>query len=416
MTGQQQDKLLRLLQNEVQILNWTTTKVYNINALVIVNNSLYRANVTHTSDVSSFVTDISKWDLVHSEVSAASMYEQGNDTELPLTSAGTFYKITSMGTGKDSGVDLVKPDPTTNDRIDVGAKGAGTYRVSGVLELNIEPHKVITLAVFKNGIQVDSITAGCKTQHPPWKLASTATPIYSTIESGVISDLDTVNATYLVMDELNDTPGFILDIDFNTPARHSILQFWGRYDGQTIHAVELQIRNFTKTISYVSVGANDYVCYTPHTSSATDQPEVGANWQDYWALVGTAGAYGAWVTATVYESGYEDLRAATKDLPHASGEENDYYKEFNLPTGATWDDYNDGSKHTMRFVHITDGANTHNLYIDKLQMRDYFVSNDIHVDGILELVAGDYVDLRVKSVTSLDTVVIKSANLIIERI
>lgn len=34
--------------------------------------------------------------------------------------------------------------------------------------------------------------------------------------------------------------------------------------------------------NHVSNGGTNYYCYVAHTSSATDEPGVGANWQDYW--------------------------------------------------------------------------------------------------------------------------------------
>ncbi len=68
--------------------------------------------------------------------------------------------------------------------------------------------------------------------------------------------------------------------------------------GVRLWTVENRVQTFTAS-SQVTVGGNVYTCFYPHTSAATDQPGVGANWRTYWHLGGTAGAP-AWVLATAY--------------------------------------------------------------------------------------------------------------------
>ena len=52
----------------------------------------------------------------------------------------------------------------------------------------------------------------------------------------------------------------------------------------------------------VTSGGLVYRCIKGHTSSATDEPGVGANWSTYWILDSSATSGGAWVTDTGYSS------------------------------------------------------------------------------------------------------------------
>jgi len=51
--------------------------------------------------------------------------------------------------------------------------------------------------------------------------------------------------------------------------------------------------------SVVSNSGTNYKCLQSHTSSAADEPGVGANWTTYWEIT-TETAGGAWVTSTSY--------------------------------------------------------------------------------------------------------------------
>jgi len=54
------------------------------------------------------------------------------------------------------------------------------------------------------------------------------------------------------------------------------------------------------TASYVaSNGGSNYKCSKSHTSGATDEPGVGANWTTYWQITLDT-ATGAWATSTAY--------------------------------------------------------------------------------------------------------------------
>jgi hypothetical protein len=55
------------------------------------------------------------------------------------------------------------------------------------------------------------------------------------------------------------------------------------------------------TSSIVSNGGTNYVCLRGHTSAASDEPGVGANWTTYWKETSDTAA-GAWVISTAYTS------------------------------------------------------------------------------------------------------------------
>lgn len=56
------------------------------------------------------------------------------------------------------------------------------------------------------------------------------------------------------------------------------------------------------TSEAVTSNSTTYRCIKGHTSSATDEPGVGADWSTYWVEDTTATSGGAWVTATGYAS------------------------------------------------------------------------------------------------------------------
>lgn len=68
-------------------------------------------------------------------------------------------------------------------------------------------------------------------------------------------------------------------------------------------AVERETKTFVAS-SAVTNGGSTYRCTKGHTSAATDEPGVGADWTTYWVLDAVDGA-GAWVLATAYTSNNE---------------------------------------------------------------------------------------------------------------
>lgn len=55
------------------------------------------------------------------------------------------------------------------------------------------------------------------------------------------------------------------------------------------------------TTSIVSNGGVDYLCTNDHTSSSSNEPGTGSDWEDFWEVT-TETSLGAWVTATGYKS------------------------------------------------------------------------------------------------------------------
>ncbi len=69
---------------------------------------------------------------------------------------------------------------------------------------------------------------------------------------------------------------------------------WARVDETSVEAAA----NWCETGAKVTHGGLTYLCTYDHTSGASTEPGVGADWRNYWAL--SAGGVVAWVTATPY--------------------------------------------------------------------------------------------------------------------
>ena len=92
--------------------------------------------------------------------------------------------------------------------------------------------------------------------------------------------------------------------------------------------------------SVVTNGGTTYECLEPHTSSATDEPGVGANWQAYW-VESNKTATGAWALSTSYTfSGVVDLGINYIGLEQAFVRENSggSISDYNL-TKSSFTDY-----------------------------------------------------------------------------
>jgi len=57
---------------------------------------------------------------------------------------------------------------------------------------------------------------------------------------------------------------------------------------------------------YASNGGNEYICTVYHTSTASDEPGVGANWTDFWTL--SAGGAPMYVPTTIDINNFEDIK------------------------------------------------------------------------------------------------------------
>lgn len=73
-----------------------------------------------------------------------------------------------------------------------------------------------------------------------------------------------------------------------------------------IHLWTIEQAQHTFTASSgVTNGGDTYRCILNHTSSATDEPGVGANWSTFWVLDGSASSPSVWALATAYTSAGE---------------------------------------------------------------------------------------------------------------
>ena len=232
-----------------------------------------------------------------------------------------------------------------------------------------------------------------------------------TLDSGTLSDTVNRDGEYYQVNEEADPTGFAVDFTFDTPAAHDV-HFWGRYEGSAGDSVEMQARNFTKDPAELTHGGTDYVAIRDHNSAAADEPGVGADWDSYWYVGGSGGD--AWVTATDYISGFDNLRAAEKDLPHAADASEDYFRQYEIP-GPSHHDYGDGTNVIIRIIHTTSGNINHDLYVDKIAITDHY-SNLVAVDfSPVNLVASDTIDLRVQNNLADQDVLIYKAKLVLDR-
>lgn len=277
-------------------------------------------------------------------------------TELELAIAGTFYKWGSSTVGETAGVGLVVGD-VDDDDLTIGVDGAGLYKINAGFNIGLVEHNTVDIGVFVNDVRKDNLTVKCQAPAPPIKFIDTITVNAGSIGSGSVNDIQKVDGDYLVINEVSATPGFDVEFEINTPIEHTKVIFWGRYDGSTGHEVEAQAYNYTTAM---------------------------------------------WV----------DLRASVKDLPNQNGLP-DYVKEWAIPSPQS--DFTDGVKNKMRFYHTSAGSGTHFLNIDKLVYLDKYAPINVSVEGLVNLVATDVVDLRIASNITDDLVIIHSASITIQR-
>jgi hypothetical protein len=187
------------------------------------------------------------------------------------------------------------------------------------------------------------------------------------VVSGSAANTLTENGIYCTIEEVASQPtGFLLEQRFVNVSIPAYLNFIGRYQGAGGHEVEAQIFDYSASVSVVTHGGSAYTCFRDHTASAGAEPAVGADWDNYWEQTGSSSI--SWAATTVYSDGFDDIVASVADLPTST---TDYVKEFLIP-GTTEDRkkyVNSGNVRT-RFIHMTQGAAAHHLYVDKLTLSD----------------------------------------------
>ncbi len=77
-----------------------------------------------------------------------------------------------------------------------------------------------------------------------------------------------------------------------------IVKNW-QAEGIRLWTIDWKTKTFTAS-SVVTNGGDTYTCIRSHTSSASNEPGVGADWTTYWKKTGTGGS--AWATSTSYSA------------------------------------------------------------------------------------------------------------------
>lgn len=326
-----------------------------------------------------------------------------------ITTGGTFQKFTDFLVGQTTGGTSIVGS-AANDDLTVGADGPGKYMIETDVSLQSLSHTDVTMAVHIDGSPVTKLTDiigfGCGAVLAP----SSVVVRHGTYVSGSASDLVDRDGNYYQVAETNDPTGFAVEYYFGE-GEHSSITFWGRYDGSAGHDVKVQGRNFTITPSRVANGGTAYVCYRDHTSGATTEPGVGADWASYWYADGAAAAEPAWATATAYIDGWDDLTALADDVPHTGI--SDIFRSWMIPNPA---DFTDGTNTIIRFLHVSAGVNTHDIYTDKILVTENLVPGKLTANGIVDLVNTNTIDVRLTAAHDGDGLLIRKAKLRITRI
>jgi hypothetical protein len=198
-----------------------------------------------------------------------------------------------------------------------------------------------------------------------FKFPDSVDVVLGTLNSGTVDTLEFADANYIDVQEITGATGFIINFVFSGISNPNALCFWGWYDGGNVHEVEVQIRNYETTIDDVQNGGNGYTCIRSHTSGASTEPGVGVDWEAYWTDKGAAAGEAAWVTATGYVDGYDDLRAGTSDIPITT---TDIFREWPYPADTS--PYVNNGASIVRFLHTSPGTGSHQMLTDKLCIEE----------------------------------------------
>lgn len=341
--------------------------------------------------------------------SYGSLYEN-SATFLELTDADTYYKWASTTIGEEKGAGYVVGSAST-DNLTIGASGAGKYKVNFNMNYDTTHGVSNTAAVHVDNVAQDPLTMRKDAGAFPVKFPDSFDVVLGTLNSGTVDTLQFADANYVDVQEIVGDTGFIIDHTFSNIFDPHAACYWGIYEGGLNHEVEVMVRNYATTIDEVQNGGNGYTCIRSHISDAAKEPGVGADWAAYWSLKGAASGEAAWVTATAYVDGFDDLRAGTSDIPIST---TDIFREWPYPA-ATSPYVNSGAS-IVRFLHTSSGTASHKQLTDKLCIEDNHISTMISGSGVLDLSAGQVVDLRIKSNIGGENIHIHTANLNITRI
>ena len=190
--------------------------------------------------------------------------------------------------------------------------------------------------------------------------------VLGTLNSGTVDTLHYADANYIDVQEVAEATGFIINFVFSGVTDPEAVCYYGIYEGGLNHEVEVQIRNYETTIDEVQNGGNGYTCLRSHTSGASTEPGVGADWESFWVSKGAASGEDAWVTATGYVDGYDDIRAGTSDIPITT---TDIFREWPYPVDSS--PYMSAGASIVRFIHTSAGTGSHQQLTDKLCIEEH---------------------------------------------
>lgn len=197
----------------------------------------------------------------------------------------------------------------------------------------------------------------------PYIFPDSVDVVLGTLNSGTVDTLQYADANYIDVQEIAEATGFIIDHVFSGVLNPKAVCYWGIYEGGLNHEVEVMIRNYETTIDNITHSATNYKCIRSHTSGVSTEPGVGVDWASYWSQEGSGGD--AWVTATGYVDGFDDIRAGTSDIPISTI---DIFREWPYPADIS--PYVNSGEAIVRFLHTSAGTASHQMLTDKLCIEE----------------------------------------------
>ena len=349
--------------------------------------------------------------------SAATLYENTPaGTINTITTGGVFVKWSNSTIGVQTGGDFIVAD-TGDDDFTIGSSGAGWYDTYVSALIVGEAGLRVTLAIYKNGTAIDSLTRTVQFGGTHEHFATSVDLKIGTLNSGTVSDTASKDENYYDVQEVAEPTGYILDFTFSNMTAPAVVKFAGLYTGSAGHDVEAQIFDDTATVNHVQNGGNAYRCIRFHTSGdAADEPGVGADWESWWELTGAASGEDAWVTSTAYADGFDELRTEIKDLP---ADTVDYTRSWIvLGSHADRKKYVNSSSEThVRFIHNSSGVVAGNqIKVDQITIDDDHAGASVTLRDIVNLAASDEIDFRMTTNEDTSEVLTTSVNFILNRV
>lgn len=349
------------------------------------------------------------------------MYESAfPGTSYTMTVANTYYQWASTTGGEVSGTGWLTYD-STNKRLVVGNSGAGKYRINFDVNGLADWEGAFTFALFKNGTQITKSNVYRALGRAGDMLPAAVTTIAGTYVEGNLNSILTEDysltngansAKYAyVVSEVSKPTGFCVQFDFANAEKSQKLGFVGNYNGHTGDNVIFQARDYTITASKVLHGGTTYTCFRDHTSGASTEPGVGADWQSYWIVLGTGGD--TWATSTAYVAGWVNMTSNARDLPQETPSAMNI-KEFSF----TWsNNYFDANRTvSVRAIHTSTGSNAGNAFLcDRIYLVREHIAFSATKEIITSLVANDYIELWMANTTAGTHVETRSVNIVMQK-